>query len=90
VARSLLYTCQGNLQVAINIHLNMEDTIPDVIPCPDSTQSTSTSEEEEMTSSSAEQPVALNESILSLLLKIKAGLQSSLGSARYVNRHRIC
>lgn len=63
----------------------MEDTIPDVIPCPDSTQSTSTTREEEMTStSSSDQPKALNESILSLLLKIKTGLQSSSSSAKYV------
>lgn len=80
VARNLLYTCKGNLEVAINIHLNMEDTIPDVIPCPDSAQSTSTTGEGSEEIASVQQPVAINESILSLLLKIKTNLQSSSSS----------
>ena len=59
----------------------MEDTVPDVIP---GAQSSGTSDERSQGEPSSIQPTAINESILSLLLKIKTGVQSSSTASKYV------
>ncbi|XP_031559765.1 E3 ubiquitin-protein ligase UBR3-like [Actinia tenebrosa] len=85
VARSLLITCGGNLELAINMHLNMEDTLP-VLP-DNSSQSSSTERpvhEESAGSKEEVQPKALNESILSILWKIKTSFASSSSSSSSV------
>ncbi|XP_048579140.1 E3 ubiquitin-protein ligase ubr3 isoform X3 [Nematostella vectensis] len=103
IARSLLRSCRGDLSLAINMHLNMEETMPDLEHQPSSQPEEVSSMSSpahpvggcvpggpDMPSSSQHQeeaasPTALNESLLSLLVKQKLAMQESASDASALN-----
>ena len=92
MARNLLIACGGNLEVAIDMHFNMEESLPDLdetmgsvvmettsIPsCPGCGNLATAQISGVQVGQATSAVTGINESILSLVVKLRATMQSGV------------
>ncbi|XP_068671556.1 E3 ubiquitin-protein ligase ubr3-like isoform X2 [Montipora foliosa] len=93
VAINLLKACRGNLEMAINLHFNKEEIMPELAKAVDDFAMETNSEDPSSPGTSDESKAVnesegINQSILSLLLKLKSSMTSSCTSSP--ERSNVC
>ncbi|XP_015779823.1 PREDICTED: E3 ubiquitin-protein ligase UBR3-like [Acropora digitifera] len=80
VAMNLLKACKGNLEMAINLHYNREEIMPELANAVNDV-AMETSPRDLASSDAPSETEGINQSILSLLVKLKTSMTSSCSSS---------
>ncbi|XP_015778099.1 PREDICTED: E3 ubiquitin-protein ligase UBR3-like [Acropora digitifera] len=80
VAMNLLKACKGNLEMAINLHYNREEIMPELANAVNDV-AMETSPRDLASSDAPSEKEGINQSILSLLVKLKTSMTSSCSSS---------
>ena len=77
---NLLKACKGNLEMAINLHYNREEIMPELANAVNDV-AMETSPRDLASSDAPSEKEGINQSILSLLVKLKTSMTSSCSSS---------